>query len=62
MLCIRVACCRLRYSKCLFTYLYVVLSLVILFIHLEDVFYGFFLYADDIIVLSPSVCGLQTML
>ena len=30
--------------------------------HSNSVFYGCFLYADDIIILSPSVCGLQVML
>jgi hypothetical protein len=30
--------------------------------HIAKEFYGCFLYADDIIILSPSVIGLQTML
>ena len=30
--------------------------------HIGNTFYGCFLYADDIIILSPSVCGLQNML
>ena len=30
--------------------------------HIGNTFYGCFLYADDIIILSPSVCGLQKML
>jgi len=30
--------------------------------HIEGIFYGCFLYADDIIILSPSVADLQTML
>jgi len=30
--------------------------------HINSVFYGYFLYADDIIVLSPSGCELQVML
>jgi hypothetical protein len=30
--------------------------------HIENNFYGCFLYADDIIILSPSVLGLQSLL
>jgi hypothetical protein len=30
--------------------------------HIANRFYGCFLYADDVIILSPSVCGLQSML
>ena len=30
--------------------------------HVDDKFYGCFLYADDIVILSPSVRGLQAML
>jgi len=30
--------------------------------HIRDKFYGCFLYADDIIILSPSLSGLQSML
>jgi hypothetical protein len=30
--------------------------------HVDDVFCGCFLYADDIIILSPSIYGLQAML
>jgi hypothetical protein len=30
--------------------------------HIDEIFYGCFLYADDIIILSPSIYGLQTML
>ena len=30
--------------------------------HVGSVFFGCFIYADDIIILSPTLCGLQEML